>query len=113
MSLLVFAIDLILTAIIAIDTLGLVVASRKSSVNPHDIRRVCFIWASFIVLNWFGSCCGIFGTLLSFVGLAAKIWISLPKLGGADKLQHMIVNGDVSKYAQAAVEMVQSKLKKE
>jgi hypothetical protein len=48
---------------------------------------------------------------LGFLCLASKVWIALPKLGGADKLDHMICDGEISQYVKASVGLIQTKIK--
>jgi hypothetical protein len=109
---LVTILDLLLTSIIAVDTLGLVVASRKGNASTEDMRRNCLIWTCFIVLNALSCDCWYLGTLLSLLGLVVKVWISVPRLGGADKLHQMIVNGTLSNYVKAIVDVINAKLEK-
>jgi hypothetical protein len=112
MSILLFVLDLVINAIVAIDTLGLVVATRKSAqnVNPQEMQRVCFTWACFSVLQGFMCCsCGYLGYLLSLIAVGAKLWIGLPKLGGADKLQQMCCNGQLNHYFRAVCDTVKAK----
>jgi hypothetical protein len=113
MSILVFVLDLLINSIVAIDTLGLVVASRKdpNSVPAHDVWRLSFTWVCFAVLNSLMCCnCGFLGTLFGFIALAAKLWIGLPKLGGADKVQQMIGSGQLNNYVRSLVDLCKSKM---
>jgi hypothetical protein len=115
MSILCYVVDLLLTTIVAIDTLGLVNASRKdsSSVTPQDVYRLCLVWASFAILNSLQCCsCGIIGSLIGLIALGAKVWIALPKLGGANKVQTMIENGQFNQYAKSLIALVKSKVEK-
>jgi hypothetical protein len=116
MSFIVFTLDLLINLLVAIDTLGLVVALRKSpnSVNSADLLRVCITWASFSVLSSFMCCsCGILGTLFGYLAIGAKLWIGLPKLGGAEKVYQMIGSGQLNHYAKAVLDIVKSKVSKE
>jgi hypothetical protein len=112
MSIFLCFLDLIINAIVAIDTLGLVVASRKTpeDVNPNDMQRVCFTWACFSVLQGFMCCsCGYLGYMFSLVAVVAKLWIGLPKLGGAEKLQQMCCNGQLNHYYRALCDTLKAK----
>jgi hypothetical protein len=111
MSILVFVLDLLINSLVVLDTLGLVVASKKSNVNTYELWRICLTWVCFAVLNCCMCCsCGFIGTLLSFVGIAGKFYIGLPKLGGADKVNQMLATGQITHYVRALVDIVKSKV---
>ena len=85
MSLLFGFIDLLLTTLITLDTLGLVGQyKKKKTPDSKDYTRVCFTWIFYLTLKSFtpndGE--GTFRKILLLIFLFAKIFVVLPILGG-------------------------------
>jgi hypothetical protein len=95
MSFLLILGDFLLTFIVAIDTLGFIVNNRKnpSKSDQKDYVRLCFTWAFHFALKSLvcGSCTGFFGKLFAIIALAAKAYVSIPVLGGAQKLYSTLI----------------------
>ena len=85
MSLLFGFIDLLLTTLITLDTLGLVGQFRQKKIpDSKDYTRVCFTWILYLTLK---SCTpndgeGTLRKILLLIFLFAKIFVVLPILGG-------------------------------
>jgi hypothetical protein len=107
-------IELILLTVVALDTLGYVVENRK---NPEksslkDYTRLCFTWVFFLILRSM-SCCGCsgyFGSLWGMAMLAGKVYVSIPLLGGSEKMYNMLIEENVAKkYFKVACDFIKSK----
>jgi hypothetical protein len=114
MSFLLNLAELLLMGIVALDTLGFIVNNRKNpqSSDVKDFTRLCFTWVFFLVLRAVicGSCGGFFGAILYYVAFAAKVYISVPVLGGTEKLYNMLLEQNVVKhYIEVAVSIIKSK----
>ena len=111
MSILLSILDLLINSIVAIDTLGLIVATRKNSnIDTHEMWRLCFTWICFIVLNLCMTCCsGYLGSLLCMIGLLAKVWIGLPKLGGSQTVFNYIGSGQLMHFCKAMCDTLKAK----
>jgi hypothetical protein len=113
MAIVVFVLDLLINALVVVDTLGLVVATRKNpdAVNTHDMERVCFTWICFAILTPMLCCtCGIIGTILSFIAIVAKLWIGLPKLGGSETIYKMVYAGGLNHYVRSIQDIFTEKI---
>ena len=108
--------DLALTAVLLLDTLGLAYQLRKTgSCDPKDYIRVCFSWILFLFLSGLLSCNlkGFFGTLLRIVFFAVKAYVTLPILGGTSKLyKFLIEDGNGQKYYEKVSKLVKTQLGK-
>ena len=85
MSLLFGFIDLLLTTLITLDTLGLVGQFRqKKTPDSKDYTRVCFTWILYLTLKSFtpNDGGGTLRKILLLIFLFAKIFVVLPILGG-------------------------------
>ena len=106
--------DVVLTTIMLFDTLGIIYQFRKEgTVKPEEYRRLCFSWILFLTIcSLFScSCKGFFGTLIRLIILAAKIFVTIPILGGTNKIYDFLItkkNGE--KYFNQVVGIIKSKL---
>ena len=106
--------DFLLAGIMLFDTLGLIYQFRKepSSVNEKEYIRVCFSWILFLGIWTLFSCSwkGFFGTLIRLIFLIAKMFVTIPKLGGTNKIhKFLVVDGKGEEYFKKVVELVKSK----
>ena len=85
--------DALLTSIMLFDTLGIIYQFRKSSVNPKEYVRICFSWILFLTICTLFSCSwkGFFGTLIRLLILSAKIYVTIPILGGTNKIHKYLI----------------------
>ena len=106
--------DVVLTAVMLFDTLGIIYQFRKNiPVNPKEYIRICFSWILFLAICSLFSCDrkGFFGTLIRLIILFSKIFVTIPKLGGTNKIhQYLIEEGNAEKYYKKVVELIKSKL---
>ena len=116
MTFLFSVLDLALTVILLIDTLGLAYQLRKTGIcELKDYIRICFSWVLFLFLSGLLSCNlkGFFGTLLRIVFFVIKAYVTLPILGGTSKLyKFLIEDGNGQKYYEKVSTLVKSKLGK-
>ena len=95
MSLLFNFLDLVLILIMLYDTLGLIYQFRKSkeSVNTQEFIRISFSWILFLTIYNTFSCSwkGFFGTLIRLILFAAKVYVTIPLLGGSLKLHKILI----------------------
>ena len=106
--------DFLLAGIMLFDTLGLIYQFRKdpSSVNEKEYVRICFSWILFLGIWTLFSCSwkGFFGTLIRLIFLVAKMFVTIPKLGGTNKIHKFLVDdGKGEEYFKKVVELVKSK----
>ena len=106
--------DFLLAGIMLFDTLGLIYQFRKdpSSVNGQEYVRICFSWILFLGIWTLFSCSwkGFFGTLIRLIFLVAKMFVTIPKLGGTNKIHKFLVDdGKGEEYFKKVVELVKSK----
>jgi hypothetical protein len=106
--------DFLLAGIMLFDTLGLIYQFRKnpSSVNEKEYVRICFSWILFLGIWTLFSCSwkGFFGTLIRLIFLVAKMFVTIPKLGGTNKIHKFLVDdGNGEEYFKKVVELVKSK----
>ena len=108
--------DIVLTTVLLVDTLGLAYQFRRTGASDQrDYIRVCFSWIILLLLSGLLSCnrIGFFGTLLRIVFFAVKAYFVLPILGGTGKLyKFLIEDGNAEKYYQKASQLVSAKLGK-
>ena len=101
MSLLFNFLDLVLILIMLYDTLGLIYQFRKSkeSVKPQEFIRIYFSWILFLTIYNTFSCSwkGFFGTLIRLILFAAKVYVTIPLLGGSLKLHKILIEDDKAK----------------
>lgn len=112
MSFIFCLIDLVLISVITLDTLGLINQLRKTShCDLKDYTRVCFTWIFFLFVSSITNCnCQGFCTKVwSFLGLALRIYIAIPLLGGTLKLHHFLIEQNKGvEYAKKAVDVIKS-----
>ena len=92
MSILVYIVDLLITAVVALDTIGFLVNLRRNKEsNPKDFYRLTFTWIVFMVLKML-SCCssGSFSFLWNSAVVGLKAFVAIPKTGGAEKLNTIL-----------------------
>ena len=105
--------DVVLTAILLFDTLGLIYQFRKSSVQTKEYTRVCFSWILFLTIGTLFSCSwkGFFGTLIRLIIFFAKAFVVIPLLGGTNKIyKYLIEDGNGEMYHNKVYNIVKSKL---
>ena len=103
--------DMLLTAVMLFDTLGLIYQFRKSSVDPKEYVRVCFSWILFLTISTLFSCSwkGFFGTLIRLIIFLAKAAVTIPLLGGTMKIhKYLIIDGNAEKYINLVYEKIKS-----
>ena len=105
--------DFVLTAVLLLDTLGLIYQFRKSiSVSPNEYVRICFSWILFLTIGSLFSCerKGFLGTLIRLIIFASKAFVTLPILGGTMKVhKYLIDDGNADKYINKVTEFIKSK----
>ena len=105
--------DFALAAVLLFDTLGLIYQFRKSNVDPKNYVRICFSWILFLTICTLFSCnCkGFFGTLIRLILLAAKVYVTIPKLNGTMKIhKYLIEDGNAEKKINQVIGLIKSKL---
>ncbi len=113
MSILVNLLDLVVTAVIALDTIGFLVNLRKNKVSESkDFYRLTFTWIVFMVLKSLScGCSGTLGFLWNSAIVGLKTFVAIPKTGGAEKLNAVLVEQNLAlQYAKLAVDIVKEKL---
>ena len=103
--------DMLLTAVMLFDTLGLIYQFRKSSVDPKEYVRVCFSWILYLTISTLFSCSwkGFFGTLIRLIIFLAKAAVTIPLLGGTMKIhKYLIIDGNAEKYINLVYEKIKS-----
>ena len=114
MSFLFGLLDLVLTAVLLFDTLGLVYQyRRKGNVNGRDYTRVCFSWILFFTFSKLLTCnCkGFFGTLFRLLIFGAKAFVTIPRIDGTMKLnKYFIEDKNGERIFNQVVGLVKSKL---
>lgn len=112
MSFLLCFTDFVLMSLIMLDTLSLVNYIRKTaSCDKKDYTRVCFTWIFFFMISSLTSCSctGYLGKMYRFLGLALRVYISIPILGGSYNLYHFLIEENKGmEYAKKAVNMIKS-----
>lgn len=86
--------DLVLTSVLLFDTLGLVYVYRKNGdCDGKEYTRVCFSWFLFLTVSNVLSCNwkGFFGTLVRLAIFGAKVYVTVPLLGGTMKLYNYLI----------------------
>ncbi len=113
MSFLVNIVDFVITALIALDTIGFLVNLRKNKEsNSKDFYRITFTWIVFMVLKSLScGCSGTLGFLWNSLVVGLKAFVAIPKTGGAEKLNTLLVEQNlVFQYVKLAVDIVKEKL---
>ena len=115
MSFLFCIFDVLLTAIMLFDTLGLIYQFRKSqeSVDSKDYIRICFSWVLYYIICSLFSCSwkGVIGTLIRLIILLAKIYVTIPKIGGTNTIfKYLIEDKKGEEYYTKISEFVKAKL---
>ena len=110
MSFLYGLVDLLLTTLITLDTLGLVKQFReKKSADTEDYTRVCFTWIFFLTLSSFTpSACadeGFLRKLLRVLFLAGKIFVTIPIVKGT-----MMIYNTAPQIISKGVEFAKNKM---
>ena len=94
MSFLFTILDLVLTTVLLFDTLGLVyIYRKKGDCDGREYTRVCLSWFLFITISNVLSCnwLGFIGTLVRLLIFAAKVFVTIPLLGGTMKLYNYLI----------------------
>ena len=108
MSFLYAIVDLLLTTLITLDTLGLVGQYRKkTSTTTEDYTRVCFTWIFFLTLKSFTPTAGegFFIKLIRILFLLGKVFVVLPLLGGT-----MMIYNKAPEVIKKGVDFAKSKI---
>ena len=108
MSFLYGLVDLLLTSLITLDTLGLVGQFRaKKSPEINDYTRVCFTWIFYLTLKSFTPTAGegFFRVLIRVIFLLGKIFVTLPLLGGT-----MMIYNKAPQAIKQGIDVVKSKM---
>ena len=103
--------DMLLTAVMLFDTLGLIYQFRKSSVDPKEYVRVCFSWILYLTISTLFSCSwkGFFGTLIRLIIFLAKAAVTIPALKGTMKIHKFLIeDGNGEKYFNQIYEKIKS-----
>ena len=101
--------DVVLTAILLFDTIGLAyLIRREGKSDPKEYIRVCLSWILFLTICNLFICNrpGFFGILLRLIFFLAKAFVVIPKANGILKIYECLVEG----WYNTAVGMVQSKI---
>ena len=105
--------DVVLTTLMLFDTLGIIYQFRKSTVDPREYVRICYSWIFFLTICTLFSCNweGFFGTLIRLLILVAKVYVTIPILGGTNKIHdYLIKQGKGEEYLKKGVNFVKSKI---
>jgi hypothetical protein len=108
--------ELIVLALLAIDTLGFVAHNRKNplSSNQKDFLRLCFSWVFVFALRavFCTSCSsGVFANFYQLIGFIAKAYVCIPMFNGTEKLYTSLIEQNAAKhYVDLAVNMVKEKM---
>ena len=89
--------DTLLMGIMLFDTLGVIYLFRKKeNVSKNEYNRVCTSWILFLTIYNLFSCRwrGVIGTLIRLIMFVAKAYVTIPKLGGAEKLHKILIEKD-------------------
>ena len=108
MSFLYGLVDLLLTALITLDTLGLVGQYRKkTSTTTKDYTRVCFTWIFYLTLKSLTPNVGegYMGTIIGILFLLGKLYVTLPILGGT-----MMIYNQAPKLISKGINFVKGKM---
>ena len=108
MSFLYAIVDLLLTALITLDTLGLVGQYRKkTSTTTEDYTRVCFTWIFYLTLKSLtpndGE--GYLRTFIRILFLLGKVFVTLPILNGT-----MIILKHAPSFISKGINFVKGKM---
>ena len=107
--------EFLLLSVVALDTLGFVAESRKNSARSEnrDYLRLCFTWVFFLTIRSLSctmSCvtgCGYIGSLFGMLFFSAKVFISIPAIGGTETLYSLLIEQNVMKrYLLDAYHMI-------
>ena len=106
--------DIILTAILLFDTIGLAYQIRKEGkCEPKEYIRVCLSWILFLTICNLFTCnkSGFFGLLLRLIFFLAKAFVTIPKAYGTLRIyDYLVEKKNAENWYKKAVAMVQSKI---
>jgi hypothetical protein len=107
--------EIVLMVLLSIDTLGFVAQNRKNpeGVNQKDYFRLCFSWIFFLVLRQLFACAcfGFLSNLIQLVAFAAKAFVTIPMLNGAETVYTKLVEENIARaYVEKAINMVKEKI---
>jgi len=108
--------DVVLTAILLFDTIGLAyLIRREGKSDPKEYIRVCLSWILFLTICNLFICNrpGFFGILLRLIFFFAKTFLVIPKANGTLKIyEYLVESGNAERWYNTAVGMIQSKIGK-
>ena len=108
--------DVVLTAILLFDTIGLAyLIRREGKSDPKENIRVCLSWILFLTICNLFICNrpGFFGILLRLIFFLAKAFVVIPKANGTLKIyEYLVESGNAERWYNTAVGMIQSKIGK-
>jgi len=108
--------EILLLVFLTIDTLGFIAHNRKNPVssNQKDYFRLCLSWAFFLAIRTlFPASIGIgfINNFLELISLAAKAYVTIPILNGAEKVYTQLVEQNAARhYVDMVVNMVREKM---
>jgi hypothetical protein len=91
-------VEIVLLSFLAIDTLGFIAENRKwSRMDGKDYLRICFNWVFFLIFRTIScsTCSGIIGHFYGMLMLLAKLYVTVPLLGGTEKLYDLVIEKNV------------------
>ena len=103
----------VLTLIMLFDTLGIIYQFRKSSVKTTEFTRVWVSWLLFLTISSTFSCSrkGFIGTLIRLIILSAKVYVTIPILGGSLRIhKYLIEDEKIIQFYNYSIETIKSKL---
>lgn len=112
MAFLFFVVDLLVLALMTLDTLILLNQLRKKNMcDADDYKRVIFTWIFVLTVRSLTccSCTGIIATFVKLLGTVAKIYLAIPLLGGSNKFyDFLITQNKGAEYYNKAVEVIKT-----
>ena len=108
--------DVLLTAILLFDTLGLAFQIRKEGkCDPKEYIRVCLSWILFLTICNLFTCNmkGFFGFILRLIFFIAKAAVTIPKAKGTLKIyEYLVEKGNAEKCYKTVFGRFQSLMDK-
>lgn len=112
MAFLFFIVDLLVLALMTLDTLSLLMQLRKKNMcEAKDYTRVIFTWIFVLTVRSLTccSCTGLIANFFKLLGTVAKVYLAVPLLGGSNKLYDILITQNKgAEFYQKAVEIVKA-----